>query len=512
MSWLSNLFSGGSSSSVPQPPNPVQVAGAQTSQNISTAIANAYLHTTNQTTPLGSLTYSASNQVPYTDPATGQVYNIPQFTAAQTLSPEQQAIQTQDQATQLNLSNLGTAQSSQLGSILGTPFANTAAYANTPAAGDPNMLSSLPGPQSTFGNAGQQQTSLGNYGQQQTTFGDAGNITGSYGPSDDFSSDRARVEQSLYGRLNPQLDRERTNVEQRLADQGIRYGTGAYNAAMDDYNRQANDLRLGVTQTAGAEQQRMMDMAAQRAGFQNSAQMQAYNEAQGRGTFANQAQAQQFQETLGAGQFANQAQVSQFGQEASRGQFANAAQAQALAQQQAVINAQNTARQNYLTEQYALRDQPINEVTGLLSGSQVHQPVFQQTPTNQIPTTDIAGLLNQNFQQNLDIYKQQSTNQNALIGGVLGAAGNILGARPSDRRIKKDIHKMGTVFAADNEGGEHELPIYKYSYKKDPASVQHIGPMAQDMEKVDPDAVFENAEGVKHIKTRHMMGSIMRAA
>ena len=95
--------------------------------------------------------------------------------------------------------------------------------------------------------------------------------------------DRARVEQALYGRIDPQLQIERSNIEQRLADQGIRYGSQAYGNAMMDYSRQANDARLAVTQTAGQEQQRMMEMAAQRAAFQNQAQSNAFQQMAMRG-------------------------------------------------------------------------------------------------------------------------------------------------------------------------------------------------------------------------------------
>ena len=77
-----------------------------------------------------------------------------------------------------------------------------------------------------------------------------------------FSADRQRVEDSLMARMNPQLQSERASIEQRLADQGIRYGSQAYTSAMDDYNRQANDARFAAIGQAGQEQQRMMDMAA----------------------------------------------------------------------------------------------------------------------------------------------------------------------------------------------------------------------------------------------------------
>ena len=57
---------------------------------------------------------------------------------------------------------------------------------------------------------------------------------------------------------------------------------------------------------------------------------------------------------------------------------------------------------------------------------------------------------------------------------------------------------------------QKKLPIYEYSFKADPTSTRHIGPMAQDVEKLDKEAVFTR-NGVKHIdKTR--LGSILKVA
>src|SRR6185503_3638181 len=117
--------------------------------------------------------------------------------------------------------------------------------------------------------------------------------------------------------INPQLAKERGNIEQRLADQGIRYGSQAYQSAMDDYNRQATDTRFGAISQAGQEQQRMMDMAAQRAGFQNSAQQQQYDQLMGRCSFANQAQAQQFGQNAQAAGFYNTGLAQQLAQQQS---------------------------------------------------------------------------------------------------------------------------------------------------------------------------------------------------
>ena len=127
-----------------------------------------------------------------------------------------------------------------------------------------------------------------------------------------------------------------------------------------------------------------------------------------------------------------------------------------------------------------------------MSGSQVSQPNWLNTPSSQIPTTDIAGIINNNFNQQLGVYQQQNQNYQALMGGILGlGAGALKGGYLSDEREKENIDRIATVFAAPAKGDARELPIYSYSYKADPASVRHIGPMAQDVEKIRPDAVTE---------------------
>jgi hypothetical protein len=459
----------------PTPPNAVALAGAQTSTNVNTAVANAFLNNTNQSTPQGSLNYDPTGSFSWTDPTTGQNYNIPRFTATQTLSPAQQNISNLGVSAETNLAGLAANQSGQLENLLGSPMDTSQA----PIVGQAGWLN----------NIGIPQFDLGDSGQQETTFGDAGDIATSYGPGD-FSADRDKVEQALYQRMDPQLQRDRASMEARLADQGIKMGSPGWQTAEDQFSNQLTDTRLAITAQAGQEQQRMMDMAAQRAGFQNAAQMQQYTQQQGRGTFANQAQAQQFQ------------------QKALQGQFFNAAQAQEQARVQNQFNAANTQRANALSEAYAQRNQPINEITALMSGSQVQHPSFVNTPTNQIPTTDVAGLVNNQFSQNFQNFQQANTNFNSLMGGIFGMMG---GLARSDRRVKENVHRIGTVFAAKPDAAQAKLPIYQYSFKDDPASVAHVGPMAQDVEKIDPDAVQEHG-GTKYIDTTRVMGSILKAA
>lgn len=65
------------------------------------------------------------------------------------------------------------------------------------------------------------------------------------------------------------------------------------------------------------------------------------------------------------------------------------------------------------SEGQAIRNQPINEISALMSGSQVSQPQFGATNDVNMPTTDNAGLINSNYQQKLAGY-------NDIVGGLFG--------------------------------------------------------------------------------------------
>jgi hypothetical protein len=79
---------------------------------------------------------------------------------------------------------------------------------------------------------------------------------------------------------------------------------------------------------------------------------------------------------------------------------------------------------------------------------------------------------------------QSSTSKQG--GGILGALGLGLQAAPllfSDKRLKQDIKKVGKL--------DNGLDVYSYSYKF--GGPKHIGLLAQDVEKVKPEAVGEIA-------------------
>ena len=405
----------------PDPPNPFYTAAAQTGANVSTAVSNAFLGNINQYTPQGSLQYNVPSNYEWSDPTTGLKYSIPQFTATQTLSPRGQETFDNSQETQVRLSALASEQAGRLRGQFATPFS----LASAPSFGDPNTLANAPRAQTTFGAAGGPTAGFGDAGQIGSTFGAAPDVTRSYEHGEDFSADRSRIEEGLMQRLNPSLAIERNKYEQQLADQGIQYGSPAYDNAMRNYSMQANDARLGVISQGGQEQQRLSEMSRLAGEFGNKAQQQIYEQAKGRGEFANTAQQQGYEQAFGRGQFQNAAQQQFYAQQAQRATFANAALAQNFQQAGTAFNAANATRQQYLDEQFALRNQPINEISALLTGSQVQQPNFLNTSGPTIPTTDVAGLMNRNFDQQMAISNQTAATANNIIGGMFGFAGGL---------------------------------------------------------------------------------------
>lgn len=495
--------------SAPKAPDPNKTAAAQTATNIGTAVSNAWLGNVNQVTPDGTLKYDQTGTYKYTDPLTGKSTDIPTFTATQTLSPAQQAIKTQSDAAQLNLAKLGNQQSDRLGNLLSTPFSLSGA----PAAADPSKLTTPnyqsygagPQLQKSVGDTGQITQNIANAGNIQTAIGNAGKITKSYGT--DYASNVQDVQNALMSRLQPQIDQDRAALEQRLAGQGIQIGSKAYDTAMNQFNQGVNDQRTQALLAASQEQSRLAGLAQNQAAFQNSAQQQQYNQLANSGQFANAAQAQQYSQNANNASFANSAQKQAYQQALSNAglnnnalqqMYANSTQAtqnnnslagQKFSDQQTQMNAQNQARSNYLNEQYALRNQPINEISALLSGSQVTNPQFVNTSMPSIATTDTAGIINQNYQNQLGAWQQQ----NALTGNVLGGLFGLgaAGIMASDKRVKEDIKPVGKLMGQN---------LYEYSYKgKFDDGQRHIGVMAQEVEKKRPDAVVEGGDGIKRV-------------
>lgn len=155
------------------------------------------------------------------------------------------------------------------------------------------------------------------------------------------------------------------------------------------------------------------------------------------------------------------------------------------------LNAGNTVGQA-ISQQAALRSMPLNEVSALLSGSQVQVPQAGQAAPVNVAPTDVVGAYNTQYQGQLANWNAQNQANNSTMGGLFGLAGSLGGAALkygpaliSDARLKDNIRRIGT---ADNG-----LPIYSFQYKGD--DTPRMGLMAQDVLHVKPDAVVMMPNG-----------------
>lgn len=328
----------------PAPPDPRQTSAASTSTNVGTAIANAWLGNVNEITPDGETRVEQTGSRTWYDPYTEQEYEVPTFTRTTSYSPEQQAIADQQNQANLGLSTLGNQQTQRLQGLLSTPFD----------------------------------------GSNEAT--------------------EARLLELGRQRLDPVLAEQDEGLRTRLANQGIKAGSQAYEREMAQQGQAKND---------------------------------AYN--------------------------------------------------------QLILSGRGQAFQ----EAQALRNQPINEITALLSGSQVSQPQFMGTNMPTIPTTDVAGLINENYNQRMGAYQQDMAQRNSLMGGLFGLGGSLLSL--SDKRAKKNITPVGELKG-------HKL--YEYDYKAETGIPgKHIGVMAQEAEKKRPDAVATGPDGLKRVAYGTLFGT-----
>lgn len=157
------------------------------------------------------------------------------------------------------------------------------------------------------------------------------------------------------------------------------------------------------------------------------------------------------------------------------------------------------AYQNAIAQYSNLRSQPINEVSALLGTGGVQNPSFVNTPQSQVAPTDVEGAYNSSAAQQQAAYQAQLQSSNATTGGLFGLGGTVLGnglryglpllAAGSDIRMKDNVRHIGHT-----RDGQR---LYFFTYKDDPGT-PHVGLMAQDVERIKPDAVFE-IDGMKYV-------------
>ena len=152
-------------------------------------------------------------------------------------------------------------------------------------------------------------------------------------------------------------------------------------------------------------------------------------------------------------------------------------------------NAYNSANLNNFTtaqqSQAALRAQPLNEILALAGGTQIQSPQFTSTPQTGVAGTDIAGITNAGYQQQMQGYNAgQQT-----LGGLFSAGASLIPLL-SDRRAKQDIKRIGQT--------DTGVPIYQFRYKH--GGPMQIGYMAQDLLETHPEAVTLGPDGFYRVQ------------
>ena len=184
-------------------------------------------------------------------------------------------------------------------------------------------------------------------------------------------------QEAIMARLQPALAQQRSMKETQLRNQGLVAGGEAYDADMRNLGYQENDARSQAV--------------LQGIGLDTAARSQGFGELQQQANLANTAQAQVQNQGL---------QSAQFG---------------------------NAAQQAELQRQLALRQQPLNEITGLMSGSQIQLPQFQQYSGQNVAPAPTFAATQAQAQNAMNQYGIQQAGANAQTAGLYGLGGSALG-------------------------------------------------------------------------------------
>jgi hypothetical protein len=355
----------------PVAPDPYAVAQAQGQANTQTAIANTTLGNADVLTPYGSSTF---RQI-------GEVNGVPRWQQTVALSPEEQRKKDQQDQLQYGLNDMALDQQRRVAAHLSQPLLGGAIQPERV-----NQLGPLPSLQ------GYDFQQLQGGAPLQTNLGNT-----------DFEGARKSVEDAIYARLNPQLERDRASLESTLVNQGFARGSEAFNREMDSFGRQANDARLQAVAAGGQEQSRLFDIARGLGQFANAAQQQAFDQASAVTGTNNDYAARSVDRS-------NANAMGLYGLGADAAAF------------------QNNARQAALQEALALRNQPINEISTLMGGGQVQMPQFTPFKGGSISDTPLA----QSVYQSADLQQKQYAADRAAraqeLAGLYGLAGSLGGA------------------------------------------------------------------------------------
>ena len=249
---------------------------------------------------------------------------------------------------------------------------------------------------------------------------------------DQGPTDRAAIEKAIMGRQTEAMAKRSAAEDAQLAARGLSPGSAQYGDVSDARTRAMTDAQQQAYLASGGESRE-----AQAA--YNAAGLQKYQMGQDYASFLNNLRQAQGQET------------------------------------------------------FALRNQPLNEISALLSGSQVTAPQFNPFSAQGINAAPVGQYIGQNYANQLQASNAQNTGLFGLGGSLLGAIGESggLGALTgltgffSDRRLKQNIRPTGSRLAG--------LPLYRFRFRG--SDVEQIGVMSDEVRLVYPEAVTTSSSG-----------------
>ena len=347
----------------------------------------------------------------------------------------------------------------------------------------------------------------------------------------DFGDERASYEKAMFDRgmhlLRPEFDKQQSNLDRRLYQRGIAEGSQASNDQRQSFGdrraRAYGDLAMSSVAAGATEQSRLADMASRNRdqlfnedrtlvndrfgrdlassgenraiiGEQFGRDQTAINNAFGRDLAlysANQAERQNAfgrdATTFGLNEQSIQnafgRDLSSFG--ATEGSFQNAfgRDLASSAENRAGVNEQFgrdlSSRQQAIAEQMAQRNQPISDLTSLLSGvapgGVPGMPQFTQFASS---APDIMGMTGSNYASQANMYGARMGAMGSIAGGLLGMF--------SDRRLKEDIRPVGKL--------ANGLTVYTFKYRHTGGPMQ-LGLMSDEVREIRPEAVSVDSSG-----------------
>lgn len=138
-----------------------------------------------------------------------------------------------------------------------------------------------------------------------------------------------------------------------------------------------------------------------------------------------------------------------------------------------------------LQSQLAVRQAPIQEILALAGQGQIQQPNFTSTPQTSVAGTDVAGITQNSFNQQMAGYNAGQQQ----LGGLFSAGASLIPLL-SDISVKEKIVVVG----------RHPVGVDIVDYVRKDTGRQERGVIAQHLEEVRPDLVDNShPDGLKRV-------------